>query len=113
RNVFSPLGSSYAASTIDRAPRFQSDTYEVERLVGAKLRVDAETRQTWQPIREDRAGCSFLKVDHNLIQISASLFFSSIILYHSSIAFGLLLFSVLVELGTWYAGRCNLIYHHY
>ncbi|KAJ5479583.1 hypothetical protein N7530_005092 [Penicillium desertorum] len=44
---------------------------------------------------------------------SASLFFSSIILYYPSIAFGLLLFSALVELGTWYAGRCNLIYHHY
>ncbi|KAJ5399834.1 hypothetical protein N7465_010323 [Penicillium sp. CMV-2018d] len=43
----------------------------------------------------------------------SSLLFSSIILYHPSIAFGLLLFSVLVELGTWYAGRCNLIYHHY
>ncbi|KAJ5828505.1 uncharacterized protein N7525_006758, partial [Penicillium rubens] len=71
-NVFSPLGSSYAASTIDRAPRIQSDTYEVGRLVGAKLRVDAETRQTWQPIREDRVGCSFLKDDHNLIQITAS-----------------------------------------
>ncbi|KUM67059.1 hypothetical protein ACN42_g64 [Penicillium freii] len=45
--------------------------------------------------------------------IFTSLLFSSIILYHPSIAFGLLLFSVLVELGTWYAGRCNLIYHHY
>ncbi|KAJ6139192.1 hypothetical protein N7471_005678 [Penicillium samsonianum] len=46
---------------------------------------------------------------HTAFQFS----FFSIILYHPSIAFGLLLFSVLVELGTWYAGRCNLIYHHY
>ncbi|KAJ5178296.1 uncharacterized protein N7500_000995, partial [Penicillium coprophilum] len=39
--------------------------------------------------------------------------FFSIILSYPSIAFGLLLFSVLVEPGTWYARRFKLIYHHY
>ncbi|KAJ5209757.1 hypothetical protein N7449_004136, partial [Penicillium cf. viridicatum] len=50
---------------------------------------------------------------HLLPHTALHFYFSSIILYHPSIAFGLLLFSVLVELGTWYAGRCNLIYHHH
>ncbi|KAJ5812828.1 hypothetical protein N7447_009851 [Penicillium robsamsonii] len=40
-------------------------------------------------------------------------FLPSISLYYPSFAFGLLLFSVLVELGTWYARHCKLIYHHY
>ncbi|KAJ5411401.1 uncharacterized protein N7487_005760, partial [Penicillium crustosum] len=50
---------------------------------------------------------------HLLPHTALHFYFSSITLYHPPIAFGLLLFSVLVELGTWYAGRCNLIYHHY
>ncbi|KAJ5497208.1 hypothetical protein N7463_009195 [Penicillium fimorum] len=55
-----------------------------------------------------------LSLTYSLLPPTAFHFFlSSITLYYPSFAFGLLLFFVLVELGTWYARRCKLIYHHH
>ncbi|KAJ5800179.1 uncharacterized protein N7518_002247, partial [Penicillium psychrosexuale] len=139
-NVFSPLDRSYAASIIDRAPRIQSDTYD-KAFDDAKLRVDAEARQTLQNQSEKIEVVFILQsrpqyyvditasnsqqdtLSHGRIAglkakssshrpVPFSLFFHNPL---SSVDCPriLLLFHVLVELGTWYARRCNLIYHHY